>query len=202
MKHDSPEIRVAVPEDAEALLSIYQPYILHTAVTYEKEVPSVKEFRRRMDEVLAKYPYLVALWEGEIVGYSYAHRFRERAAFDWAVEVSLYVKDDCRGRGIGSLLYRRLEEALAAQGITNCYAFVAAPIGEDPYLTMDSPLFHQHMGYRKVGILHKSGYKFGRWYDMLIMEKFVGDHREVMNLVVPFTEEKHLGREDGNELSV
>lgn len=182
------EIRPATKEDAAEILEIYTPYILHTAVTFETEVPELEEFANRITEVLKTYPYYVAVLDGKIVAYTYAHRFRERAAFDWVVEVSLYVKENLRGHGIGGKLYQTLEEALAKQGIKNCYACIAAPDGEDPYLTMDSPNFHRHVGYEDVGILHKSGYKFDRWYHMYIMEKFIGQHDGKVEPIRSFVE--------------
>lgn len=99
-------IRVASPKDADALLEIYKPYVLDTAVTFEYEVPSTSEFRRRINNVLEKYPYLVAEDNGEIVGYAYACAFHERPACGWAVETSVYVKQERRKQGIGKHLYK------------------------------------------------------------------------------------------------
>lgn len=186
MKDQEVEIRAASPEDAAAILEIYAPYILNTAVTFEKEVPTLEEFTWRIRDVLRVYPYLVAVREDRIIGYCYAHRFRERAAFDWSAEVSLYVHPDFHGQGVGGRLYRRLEAAMKAQGIRNSYAcIVSAKVG-DPYVTDASPAFHEHVGYTVAGTLHRCGYKFHRWYDMLIMEKSLGNHREDVNEVVSF----------------
>ena len=169
-------IRPAGVDDAEAILAIYAPYIRRTAVTFEITVPTPEDFRKRVRQISAAYPYLLAEKDGELLGYCYANRFREREAFCKAVEMSLYVRDDLRGRGIGGRLYRALEEELKKMDIQNCYACIASPRGEDPYLGTDSPQFHEHIGYRTVGKLSRCGYKFGRWYDMLIMEKFIGEH--------------------------
>lgn len=173
MNGETFEIRTATEDDAEEILAIYRPYILHTAVTFEITVPSTEAFRERIRQIRQTYPYLVAVRENEIIGYCYANRFREREAFCKVVEVSLYVRDDLRGQGIGGKLYQQLEIDLKTMGIKNCYACIAAPQGEDPYLSMDSPKFHEHMGYRNVGILSRCGYKFDRWYNMLLMEKFL-----------------------------
>lgn len=118
-------LRVAVPEDAEKLVEIYAPYVRNTAITFEYEVPSVEEFRGRIENTLKRYPYLVAEMDGQIAGYAYASVFKPRAAYSWCVEVSIYLRGDRRGMGIGKMLYDRLEEILIKQGIRNLYACIA-----------------------------------------------------------------------------
>lgn len=169
-------IRAAAPEDAPALLAIYGPYVAETAITFEYDIPSEEEFRRRIRSVLSKYPYLAAERNGEILGYAYAGPFKERAAYAWSAEASIYVARDKKGLGIGGALYRTLETVLAAQGILNLYACIACPQEEDEYLTGDSVAFHTHMGYRLAGRFRQCGCKFGRWYDMVWMEKQLGSH--------------------------
>lgn len=171
-------IRTAVQQDAKVLLEIYAPYVKKTAITFEYDVPSVEEFARRISKVLQKYPYLVAEVNGEPVGYAYAGPFKERAAYDWAVETTVYVREDMKKSGIGRALYTALEEALAAQGILNLNACIAFPENEDEYLTRDSVKFHERMGFETAGRFHKCGCKFGRWYDMVWMEKLIGNHVE------------------------
>ena len=127
-------IRTAVEHDAEALLQIYAPYVKKTAITFEYDVPSVEEFAGRISKVLQKYPYLVAEVNGEPVGYAYAGPFKERAAYDWAVETTVYVREDMKKSGIGRALYTALEEALAAQGILNLNACIAFPENEDEHI--------------------------------------------------------------------
>lgn len=102
-------IRTAVRQDAEALLQIYAPYVKNTAITFEYDVPSVEEFAGRISKVLQKYPYLVAEVNGEPVGYAYAGPFKERAAYDWAVETTVYVRENMKKSGIGRALYTALE---------------------------------------------------------------------------------------------
>ena len=102
-------IRTACPEDAEALLEIYAPYVRETAVTFEYEVPSPEEFRGRIEHVLSRYPYLAAEEDGRIVGYAYLSAFHPRAAYGWCAEPSVYVEMERRGRGIGRRLYEELE---------------------------------------------------------------------------------------------
>ena len=102
-------IRTAVQQDAKVLLEIYAPYVKKTAITFEYDVPSVEEFARRISKVLQKYPYLVAEVNGEPVGYAYAGPFKERAAYDWAVETTVYVRENMKKSGIGRALYTALE---------------------------------------------------------------------------------------------
>ena len=176
---DNITIRLARPEDAPALLEIYAPYVLNTAITYEYEVPSAEEFAGRISEVLQKYPYLLAQRGGEILGYAYAGPFISRRAADWAVETSIYIKESAHGSGLGRLLYTALENILREQGILNLNAAIAAPTGaEDEYLTRSSIDFHTRMGYSLVGEFHRSGHKFGRWYGLVWMEKHIGEHKE------------------------
>ena len=182
-------IRIVRPEDAKELLNIYAPYVRETAITFEYEVPSVQEFTRRIEHTLARYPYLAAVdSSGAIAGYAYASVFHERPAYDWAVETTIYVSKDHRHLGLGRFLYDALETALKAQGILNANACIGYPEVEDEYLTRDSAHFHEHLGYRLVGEFHKCGYKFGRWYDMIWMEKLIGDHTAEPKPVVPFPE--------------
>lgn len=170
------EIRTATPDDAEELLSIYGYYVTHTAISFEYEVPTVDEFRGRIVRTLQRYPYLVAAWDGEILGYAYAGPFVGRAAYDWSAEVTIYLAADKRKQGLGRRLYEVLEKKLAEMGILNLYACIGCPEVPDEYLTKNSAEFHAHMGYTKVGEFHKCGYKFGRWYDMIWMEKIIGSH--------------------------
>lgn len=170
-------IRSASPEDAGRLLHIYSYYVEHTAISFEYTVPTPDEFRRRIMHTLEKYPYIVAEEYGVILGYAYAGPFKMRAAYDRSCEVSIYVNRDCKGKGYGRELYEALEEALKEMGITNLYACIADPIIEDEYLTKSSEQFHSHLGYTKVGEFHKCAYKFGRWYNMIWMEKIIGEHQ-------------------------
>lgn len=166
-------IRMAAPDDAAQLLEIYGPYVEDTAITFEYDIPSIEEFKHRIQRIQKRYPYLVAEVNGQIIGYAYASVFKDRAAYDWSVETSVYMAKDCRGMGIGKALYKELEEKLKAQGIRNLYACISYPEVADEYLTADSVHFHEHMGYRIVGEFHSCGYKFKRWYNMVWMEKFL-----------------------------
>ena len=171
-------LRIAKPEDAEEILKVYAPYVEKTAITFEYEVPSVEEFRGRIENTLQHYPYLVAEDETGILGYAYAGRFQTRAAYDWAVETSIYIRMDQKRRGLGRILYDSLEEGLKEQGILNVNACIACTDQEDEHLTNDSIYFHKHLGYRLVGKFYQCGYKFHRWYDMAWMERMIGEHKE------------------------
>ena len=169
-------IRPVIPEDAADILAIYSYYVEKTAITFELEVPSLSEFQARIAKTLTKYPYLAAVRDGAIVGYAYAGTFKDRAAYDHSVELTIYLSPGERGHGIGRKLYTALEKALSSMGITNLYACIGDPIIEDEYLTHNSENFHAHLGFTKVGTFHKCGCKFGRWYNMIWMEKIIGQH--------------------------
>ena len=186
-------IRTATPADAPQLLAIYASYVENTAISFECEVPSVQEFSARIENTLKKYPYFVAKEGDEIVGYTYAGRFKTQAAYDWSVETTIYIKENHRRGGIGAMLYERLESALKAQGILNLNACIAYTDTVDAHLTNDSVAFHEKCGYRLVAHFHQCGYKFNHWYDMVWLEKMLGGHLENQPKVKPFCElEKSL----------
>ena len=171
-------IRSANVSDAPALLALYAPYVEQTAITFELEVPSEDEFARRIASTLEHgYPYLVLEDDGHIMGYAYAWRYYGRAAYARSAEVSIYVRQDARAHGVGHALYEALEEQLSRMGVTNLYACIAVAPGSDPYVTPDSMRFHERMGYVTVGHFHACGCKFGRLYDIVWMEKIMGDVR-------------------------
>lgn len=180
------DIRVAEIADAREIQHIYAPYVTDTAITFEYEVPSVEEFEERIRRTLQKYPYLVAVRDGAIAGYAYAGPLKERAAYDWAAEVTVYVDRQQERSGIGRALYEALEQALTLQHILNVNACIAYPETEDAYLTKNSVQFHAHMGYRMVGKFENCGYKCKRWYHMVWMEKHLGEHTDNPLPVQPF----------------
>lgn len=170
-------IRSVSLNDAEALLNIYAYYVKKTAITFEYDVPTLEEFKQRITNTLKKYPYLVVVKEGTILGYAYAGVFKNRAAYDWSAEVTIYLKYDAVKCGLGRMLYEALETEMKKRGFLNLYACIGYPIEEDEYLTRNSAEFHAHLGYQTVGEFHKCGYKFGRWYNMIWMEKLIGEHK-------------------------
>ena len=164
-------IRDVRPEDAERLLEIYSYYVLETAVSFEYTVPSASEFRRRIGKTREKYPYLVCERQGFVIGYAYAGAYNTREAYAWTAATSIYVDRAFHRRGAGTLLYRELEGRLRGSGIVNLLADVAWCDEEDEYLTHDSCRFHLKMGFSQAARLDGIGKKFGRWYDLLWMQK-------------------------------
>jgi phosphinothricin acetyltransferase len=178
-----PVLRVAEPSDAPALAAIYAPYVRDTAVSFEYEAPDAAEFARRMGATLERFPYLVACepdGDRAVLGYTYVGPFKERAAYDWAVETSIYVDGRARGRGAGRLLHDGLELACGAMGVLSLEACIAYPDQGG------SVGFHDHLGYRMVGRFEQCGYKLGRWWDMVWMEKHLAPHTEAPHAVLPF----------------
>ena len=168
------KVRDASFNDIPSIRAIYTPYVLQTAVSFEREVPTAEEFTRRMTHTLEHFPYLVAEEDGAVLGYCYAGCVNERPSAWPSAELSVYVAQDQRGRGIGRRLYTAMEERLKAQNVRNLYALVAESTPDNPYLTMDSPHFHAAMGYTEAGRLHRWGEKLGYWLDLVYWEKMIG----------------------------
>ena len=173
-------IRPVTPDDASALLDIYRYYVEHTAISFETVTPTEEEFRRRLRDVLEKYPCFAAVRQNDnrIIGYAYAHAFVGRAAYDWSAELTIYIGQNDRQRGVGRALYEALEAALKRMGVLNLYACIGHAEPEDEYLTNNSERFHARMGFATVGTFRQCGCKFGRWYDMIWMQKIIGPHRQ------------------------
>ena len=173
---DTITIRDAAPTDGARLLEIYAYYVKNTAISFEYDVPTLPEFEARIKNTLERYPYLAAEQNGIIEGYAYAHAFVGRTAYQWSAELSIYLDPGARGHGLGRKLYEALEQRLQSMGILNLYACIGYPETEDEYLTKNSAEFHAHLGFAEVGRFHRCGCKFGRWYDMIWMEKNIGTH--------------------------
>ena len=157
-------IRMATLADGERLLEIYQPYIETTTISFEYKVPSLEEFRSRMVQYGSEYPYLVCEIDGTIVGYAYAHRYAERAAYGWCAELSVYVAQDCLHGGIGTALYTALMEILKLQQVHTVYGCITWPNERSIGL-------HKKLGFIEVGRFVKAGYKMGNWIDVVWMGK-------------------------------
>lgn len=160
-------LRKATPEDGSALAAIYKYYVESTAVTFEYIAPTGEEFAERISHKTEKYPFIVAEEDGRPVGYAYASEYRERAAYSWDVETSVYVDGEHQGRGIGKRLYSALEEILRLQGVVNLYACITYP---NTY----SVAMHESFGFSYIGRFHMAGYKFGQWRDVSWFEKRIG----------------------------
>lgn len=161
-------LRFAAPEDVPALLAVYQNYI-PTTVTFEYTLPTPEEFSRRVSSVSALYPYLVLEKGNKVLGYAYAHPIAERAAYGWGAELSVYLRPDAVGKGLGKRLYRALIELLRLQGVHTVYGLVARP-------NPASEALHAALGFRVMGVQQKAGYKNGRWIDLLWFERAVAPY--------------------------
>jgi len=157
-------IRSATPDDAADTLKIYAPFITGTCATFETEVPSVEEFRDRIEGIARVYPYLVCEIDGKIVGYAYASRHRERAAYKYTADASIYIAPGYHRRGIGKALNTRLFEMLRERGIYTVLAGVTLPNAASIGLL-------KSLGFTEVGVYRNVGYKLGRWLDLMWLEK-------------------------------
>lgn len=149
-------LRLAQPADAKAILSIYAPYIENTSFTFETEVPSEQAFADRINTYLENYPWILCEINGQIAGYAYAARHRERVAYQWSVESSVYVHDDFQRTGVARALYQSLFELLAYQGFRNVYAVINLP-------NEKSVTFHEKLGFTYFATYEQVGYKLGKW---------------------------------------
>ena len=174
--HLSVAIRTATLSDALAIAAIYAPYVEKTAISFEYDAPDDEEMRHRLEKTLPSYPWLVAEQDGIVVGYAYLSPFKERAAYRWAAETSIYVEWNHRQSGVGRLLHDALEQEAKACGILNLNACIAFREDMDERLPSGSISFHQRMGYTTVAHFHQCGLKFRRWYDIVWMEKIIGPH--------------------------
>ena len=161
-------IRDARPDDAEALLDIYRPFVTDTTVSFELVPPTLEEFKARIASAQTKWAWLVAETDGTLAGYAYASAFRTRAAYRFTAEVSAYVHPAHRGRGVARALYLQLFEVLVEKGYGNACAGITLP--NDP-----SVAFHRSLGFSAVGTFHRAGWKFGAWRDVSWWEKELRD---------------------------
>ena len=164
------KIRFATEEDALSLLEIYNQYI-DTSITFEYVLPSEEEFRGRIREYSKVYPYFVCEEDEKIIGYIYAHRGMERAAFQWNAEISIYLDKNICGRGLGKKLYAMIIEVLQLQGVKTVYGSVSTP-------NPRSVKLHEDMGFHFLGAYHNTGFKAGAWRDLMWFEKQIGEYDE------------------------
>jgi L-amino acid N-acyltransferase YncA len=152
-------IRVATLEDVASILAIYAPIVRDTAISFELEPPTVQQMRQRITETLRGWPWLVCDCGGAVVGYVYAGRHRARAAYQWSVDVSVYIQAQSRRTGIGRALYTSLFGLLELQGFRNCYAGITLP-------NPASVGLHETLGFQPLGVYRHVGYKLGAWHDV------------------------------------
>ena len=152
-------IRLAQPADIPSVRDIYAPFVLDSHTSFEYEVPSVADLQQRISETSVYAPWLVCAENGRVMGYAYAGHRRSRTAYQWSVELSVYVGSAFRKRGIARALYTSLVALLRLQGYYNAYIGIALP-------NPASVAFHERFGFRPVGVYHEVGYKQGRWGDV------------------------------------
>jgi phosphinothricin acetyltransferase len=158
-------VRAATPADAAAIAEIYRPYVEASYISFETEPPEADEIARRVASAGDRYPWLAAEDEaGKLAGYAYACAFRPRAAYRFAVETSVYVRDGSHGRGIGAALYAPLLEGLDRQGFTQAIAAISLP-------NPASVALHERFGFRRAGVYAGVGWKAGRWHDVGLWQR-------------------------------
>ncbi|HEY8585303.1 MAG TPA: GNAT family N-acetyltransferase [Rhodanobacter sp.] len=174
-------IRVAGLDDAEAIHAIYAPVVSHGTATFETALPGVPAMRERIRTRLQHYPWLV--WEeaDQVLAYAYAGRFRERAAYDWIAETSIYVHPQALRRGIARRLYGVLLDVMRMQGINQAMGVITLP-------GTVSVALHESMGFSQAGVWRKSGYKLGQWWDVGVWQKTLQPAATPPPALTPFPE--------------
>jgi L-amino acid N-acyltransferase YncA len=153
------EVRLATSEDAAGILAIYAPHVLSGICTFETELPTTEQIAQRIDNCLPRFPWIVCSIDGQIAAYVYASKHREREAYQWSCECSVYVHNDFAGKRIGEELYRSLIEILSMQGFRNLYAGITLP--NDPSIRL-----HEKCGFAHFATYENIGYKLGRWHNV------------------------------------
>ena len=149
-------IRLATTDDSDPILKIYAPYIENTSYTFETEVPTIDSFKERISHYQENWPWLVCEIGGVVAGYAYGSRHRERVAYQWSVECSVYVHDNYQRRGVARALYTALINILKLQGFRNLYAVINLPNDK-------SVSFHEQLGFEYFATYKNVGFKLGRW---------------------------------------
>lgn len=155
----SAAIRLATEHDVDQIAAIYAPIVRDTVISFEFEPPSVDEMRQRIRSITQQFPWLVCDREGEVLGYAYAGKHRERAAYQWSADVSVYAHERARRAGVGRALYTSLFAVLALQGYYNAYAGATLP-------NAGSVALHESLGFERVGVYRSVGFKAGKWHDV------------------------------------
>jgi phosphinothricin acetyltransferase len=174
-------IRVAHDDDAVVIHDIYAPAVLHGAATFETALPGVDAMRERIRSRLQHYPWLVWEENGRVLAYAYAGRFRDRAAYDWIAETSIYVHADAQRRGIARQLYGTLLEAMRLQGINQAVGAITLP-------GPASVRMHEAMGFTSAGVWHQCGYKLGQWWDVGVWQRQLQPMQSPPAPVTPFAQ--------------
>jgi len=173
-------IRFAKLVDSPAILGIYAPYVTRSSITFEYTVPSLSEFSERIQIIQQQFPYLVAESDGQLLGYAYASRHRDRIAYQWATETSVYIHPDGQRKGVARELYTTLFELLRRQGYYTACAGITKP-------NPKSEAFHRSMGFESIGLYHNIGYKMGAWHDVEWFQFALQPHQLNPSRPVPIT---------------
>ncbi len=165
-------INLITNNDIEGVLKVYAPYIEETAISFEYEVPTLEEFIGRVHAITKQYPWLVAKEHGNVIGYAYGTTHRARTAYQWSVEVAIYMAKDYRGKGIGKQLYHQLFELLKQQGYCTAFAGMTLP-------NEKSEALHLSCGFEEIGVFKNIGYKNNQWHSVKWFQKQLGDYNKV-----------------------
>ena len=160
---ESPLVRGATVEDADACVAIYCPFVEHTAITFETEVPTSAEMATRIADARETHEWLVLEHSGTVIGYAYAHAFSPRSAYQWSTETSIYIASGHHRTGGGRKLYTQLLQRLSERGYRRAFAGITQPNDA-------SNAFHQSFGFERAGLYRRVGWKHGRWHDVAWMQ--------------------------------
>jgi phosphinothricin acetyltransferase len=180
-------IRLITPDDAEAALNVYAPYVLHTSATFEYEIPAAEDFRKKIEKITAQYPWLACECDGEIAGYAYGSMHRDRTAYQWSPEATVYLNEKFHRKGIARVLYSALFEMLKMQGYYTAFAGVLST-------NEKSVEFHRAMGFEDIGLFKNIGYKLGEWHTNLWMQYEI--QKPILNPPVPKAIGEIIGTEE------
>jgi phosphinothricin acetyltransferase len=174
-------LRIAEARDAERIAEIYKPYVERTGISFEETPPSAEEMRGRIEDILSSYPYLVYEEKRLVLGYAYASRYRERSAYRWSLESSIYVAEEARGRGVGKALMGALIDILRDLGFVNFYAVITPP-------NPASFALHARFGFEPLASFPDTAFKSGGWLGVDWMQLRLNDLPERPEEPIPFPE--------------
>lgn len=165
-------IRLITTADIAGVLEVYRPYIEETSISFEYEVPTLEEFTQRVANITQQYPWLVYEEGGKVIGYAYGMTHRTRTAYQWSVEVAIYVAKDHRSKGVGKQLYEKLFALLREQGYKTAFAGMTIP-------NEKSEALHLSCGFEEIGVFKNIGYKFGEWHSVKWFQKQLGEYEKI-----------------------